>query len=199
MIAFLRGKLAGQNEDSIFLDVGGVGYQVFVPTSTFGWLPGPDQAVMIHTQLHVREDALVLYGFGTQTELDTFALLLTIPGIGPKVALSVLSVCSPGQLAQAITGEDLDALTRVPGIGKKTAQRMILELKDRIAGLLPVGMPIEERSPAGVMAEVAAALQVLGYAPAEVDRALRAVGERGKSMAGTEDLVRQALLFLRDR
>ncbi len=197
MIAFLQGRLAEVGEDAVVIGVGGVGYRVLIPVSTLVRLPAPGEEIKLFTQLQVREDAFVLYGFATQAEQEIFVLLQTIPGVGPKVSLSVLSVCTPQQLRQAIVGEDYDALTRVPGIGKKTAQRMVLELKEKIGKVLPLGS--EERTGFANVDEAAAALTVLGYGAAEVDMALRFARESGGAARKTEDLVRQALRYLRDR
>lgn len=132
MIAYLRGRILEKQPNRLVVDVAGVGYDVFVPLSTFYELgeAGADVVLRIHT--HVREDALVLYGFGTRLEQDLFERLIAVSGIGPKVALAVLSGIEPPDLIRAIEGGDLARLTAIPGIGKKTAERIVLELKDRL-------------------------------------------------------------------
>jgi len=200
LIAYLHGKLVELLPDRVVVDVAGIGYDVFMPTSAYGRLPGVEAEVKIFTRLQVREDAFVLFGFLTVAEREIFDLLLTIPGIGPRVALSVLSAVSPAQLQQAIGADDADALVRIPGIGKKTAQRIILELKEKISKLLPYGRDAGKAAPMADnnLAEATAALAVLGYGTAEINRALRSVGTDDAASLPTAELVRRALKSLRD-
>jgi holliday junction DNA helicase RuvA len=133
MIAFLRGELVSILKDYIIIDVNGVGYKVYVPASTLGRLPQCGTAILINTSFIVREDSQHLYGFLTNKEQDIFELLITISGIGPKGALAILSGVTIEDLSQAIVQENVTLLTKVPGVGKKTAQRIIIELKDKLA------------------------------------------------------------------
>lgn len=187
MIAFLSGKILFRTADAVILDVSGVGYRVRVPTSTMTNLGDIGTPAELHTHLHVREDDLSLFGFGTLDELELFEKLLSVSGIGPKVALGVLSAASPNVIAAAISAGDLGVLTGIPGIGKKTAQRLVLELK----GKVELGEEITELG--GLDQEVAATLINLGYSAAEAQRAARAVAPQGKTL---EDKLRAALQYL---
>ncbi|HEY7172238.1 MAG TPA: Holliday junction branch migration protein RuvA [Vicinamibacterales bacterium] len=132
MIAFLRGRILDKQPNRLTVDVNGVGYDVSVPLSTFYGLGEPGAEVSLRVHTHVREDALALYGFASRLEQDLFERLIAISGIGPKVALAVLSGIEPGELTRAIERADLARLTAIPGVGKKTAERIVLELKDRL-------------------------------------------------------------------
>jgi Holliday junction DNA helicase RuvA len=194
VIAHLRGRIFSKQPNRIVVDVNGVGYDVAVPLSTFYGLgePGADIALRIHT--HVREDALLLYGFATLLELDLFERLISISGIGPKVALSVLSGIEPKELARAVERGDVARLTAIPGVGKKTSERIVLELKDRMPRAHLAGEPAEDaasESPA-VRDDVLSALINLGYhrplAEQAVDAAVKAAPD------GTfERMLKQAL------
>ncbi len=194
MIAHLRGRILEKQPTRVVLDVGGVGYDVAVPLSTFYGLgePGSDIALRVHT--HVREDALALYGFSTALELDLFNRLISISGIGPKLALAVLSGIEPPDLVGAIERGDLARLTAIPGVGKKTSERIVLELKDR----LPRAQVVEAADGAAVPAtglrdDLLSALMNLGYhrplAEKAVDAALKTTGRE----AGFERTLKQAL------
>ncbi len=203
MIAHVRGELVRAGSDSVVVDVGGVGYRCLVPSSTRSRLPGTGQMVTLHTSLQVREDSMTLYGFLTEQEFDLFELLLRVDGIGAKVALAILSATTPDSFRRAIAFEDITALCRVPGIGKKTAQRMVLELKDKVgsvgpnAGVESIGLgAIAGAAPGDVYGEAVEALMGLGYARVEAAQAL----ERGRKEAGesptVETLVRLGLKHL---
>ena len=192
MIGSLRGVLLDRSaKGDVLVEVGGVGYRVQVPTSAHRVLGELGSPVFLHVHTHVREDALVLYGFSTADERVAFEALLGTHGIGPAVALAILSVHSPAALARAVASDDVDALTLVPGIGKKTAARLLLELKSRLD--LPsevefsvVSSAVAEASPRN---EVRNALAALGYGVEEVREAVRTLPEDG----AVEDLLRSAL------
>jgi len=166
MIAFLRGRILDKHPNLLIVDVQGVGYHVNVPLSTFydaGDI-GADVSLRIHT--HVREDVLQLYGFLTTLEQQLFERLIAISGIGPKLAVAVLSGIEPGELVAAIHRGDLARLTAIPGVGRKTAERMVLELKDRLAHLTVsagASVPIPESPNERLRADLLSALQNLGY------------------------------------
>lgn len=185
MISFLRGTLLQRAPDSVILDVNGVGYRVRIPTTTLSRLGDIGTVAELFTHLHVREDDLSLFGFATQDELGLFELLLSVSGIGPKVALGILSSAPPNEIRAAIAQNNLEILGSIKGIGKKTAQRLVLELK----GKVEVGEEISELSP--LDGEVAATLINLGYSAAEAQRAARAV--QGKTL---EEKLRAALQYL---
>ena len=194
MIAHLRGRILEKQPTRVVVDVGGVGYDVAVPLSTFYGLgeAGAEIALRVHT--HVREDALALYGFATTLELDLFNRLIGISGIGPKLALAVLSGIEPADLVSAIERGDVARLTAIPGVGKKTSERIVLELKDRLPRA-PVVEAAGAGSPAGagLRDDLLSALMNLGYhrplAEKAVDAALKATGRD----AGFERTLKQAL------
>ncbi|HEX6970847.1 MAG TPA: Holliday junction branch migration protein RuvA [Limnochordia bacterium] len=197
MIARLRGRMWGTVGDAVVIDVGGVGYRVVIPRRSGQWLPaeGDEVALFVHT--HVREDAIVLYGFQRAEELALFETLIGIGGVGPRLALGVLSALTPEQVRQAVARGDVAMLRRVPGIGKKTAERLLFDLRDRWGG--PGVRSAQERDGAlsTPAAEAREALIELGYSEAEADEALERVYADG--VQGTEDapsLVQAALRYL---
>jgi len=199
MIGSVAGTLVEIYADGALVDVNGVGYRVLAPVSVLARLPGAGEKVRLHTHLHVREDALTLFGFTTAEERDVFEVLIGVNGIGPKGGLAVLSVYPPDALRRAILGEDLDALTLIPGVGKKTASRMILELKEKLgagdADLAPVaGSPAVREA----LGEVRAALLQLGYTTTEAREAIERVASakataNGNGAAGVEAMLKAAL------
>lgn len=174
MIARLRGTLIDKAPNRLVIDVAGVGYDVQVPLSTFYGIgePGTDVVLRVHT--HVREDVIALYGFASPLEQDLFERLIAVSGIGPKLALAVLSGIDPSDLVRAIRSQDVVRLTRIPGIGKKTAERIGLELKDRLPHAVP-GTP-EAAAPAGDQQrdDLLSALMNLGYQRAAAEKAIEA-------------------------
>ncbi len=177
MIGRLTGRVASKAPDQVLLDVAGVGYLVHIPLSTFYELPEQESPASLWIHTHVREEALALYGFLTERERSLFLLLLSVTGIGPKVALTVLSGIPPAELVDALRKQDVRRLVAVPGVGKKTAERMVLELAEKVAGL-----PGEAagKAPAAVAADdVISALVNLGYRKAEAERAVEATARAG--------------------
>ena len=148
MIGFLRGKLAAKHPPALLLDVNGVGYEVEAPMSTFYGLPGVGSDVSLFTHLVVREDAHVLFGFGTERERALFRELIKVSGVGPRIALGILSGASVDEFHRCVEAQDTAALTRIPGIGRKTAERLIVEMRDRLKALAG-GMPFEVKGPVG--------------------------------------------------
>jgi Holliday junction DNA helicase RuvA len=181
VIALLQGKLVEKQPQRLIVDVQGVGYEVHVPLSTFYGLGEPGTAVTLRVHTHVREDALALFGFATRLEQDLFERLIAISGIGPRLALAVLSGIEPLELVRAVRQADVARMTRIPGVGKKTAERISLELKDRLPPIVPVdGATVEETEAGGLRGDLLSALANLGYQPAAaettVDRVLRRDG-----------------------
>ena len=170
MIAHLSGTLLEKHVQRIVVDVGGVGYDVAVPLSTFYAIgePGARIALRIHT--HVREDALQLFGFGTPLELTLFERLISVSGIGPKVGLSVLSGIEPEQLVRSIRSGDVARLVKIPGVGKKTAERLVLELKDRLPDVAAAELEVAAESGDELRGDILSALGNLGYQKAAVEK-----------------------------
>jgi Holliday junction DNA helicase RuvA len=168
MIGRLRGLLAAKHPDGVVLDVNGIGYEVAVTPRALADLPGTGEEAVLHTHLHVREDQLALYGFATEERRDLFRLLLGLSGVGPKVALAVLATMEPEELRRAVAAEDADALVAVPGIGKRTSQKLMLELRSRL-DLLETDVV----SKGGATSDVREALSGLGYGADEIREAMR--------------------------
>ena len=198
MIALLRGKVAAVGSGDVVLDVNGVGYHVNVPTGTIVGVPGAE--VTLHTHLAVREDALTLYGFVDPAARSLFTTLLGVTGVGPKLALAALGTLSATGLRRAVVTEDVDALTAVPGLGKKSAQRMILELREKLGALAADGIPgaIPPADAGGdPRGEVRQALTGLGYVPSEVAAAMDRLDDTAHETP--EELLREALRVLAAR
>ncbi len=188
MIGRLRGTLVTKGPATVTLDVAGVGYQVAVTPRALADLPGIGEEAVVHTHLHVREDQLGLYGFPSGDERDLFRLLLGASGVGPKVAMAICATFAPDELRRAVLADDTDALQAVPGIGKRSAQKLILELRPRLD--VPDGeLPGDAGS---ALAEVREALEGLGYQPVEIRSVVATLDADGK----VEDLVREALRSL---
>lgn len=187
MIGFLTGTVASRLPDGCFLEVGGVGYRLACSATTLRSLPAEGAETRLWTHLHVREDALALFGFATESEQMMFEGLLSVSGVGPKVALQVCSALSPDSFRRALVTGDVGSLSSVPGIGKKTAQRILLDLKDKLD--LPDLEVVGTRPDA--FSQARSALENLGYSPGEVRVALSEVGE--DDTADVERLVKAAL------
>ena len=171
MIASLKGKLEALGGDWAIIDVNGVGFKVFMPTSTLATLGRKGEEVVLHTHLHLREDSVNLYGFGNPEELGLFETLISVSRLGPKLALAMLSAMSAEKLAMAIATGGADLLAEIPGVGKKTAQRIILELREKIGA----GWAAPPPELAQENADVLAALTTLGYSLREASRAIAAI------------------------
>ena len=171
MIASVRGIVAAVTDDALVIQVGGVGFRVLVPKDLLERVARPGQEITLHTHLHVRENELTLYGTETEEEIGLFRLLQTVSGIGPKVALSILSSLPPEHFRAAIAQEDVTALARVPGIGPKTAKKLVFDLKDKVGAEVPAGGLAPAMAQAD--ADLIAALTGLGYNVAEIQEALR--------------------------
>jgi len=186
MIAGLEGKLQSRSTDGAIIKVGGVSLQVYMPSSTLSTLGAIGEAVHLHTHLHLREDNVALYGFATTEELELFRSLIGVSGVGPKVALAILSVLNPGQLALAIASGNVDLLSSVPGVGPKMAGRLALELKGKLEGIM-VSAPAEGD------AEVVAALTSLGYSASEAASALASLPDSAE--LSVEEKIKLALQY----
>src|ERR1044072_493920 len=197
MIAFLNGTLASALPTQAIVDVRGVGYEVFIPLSSYDKLPAAGQPVQILTHLHVREDAHVLYGFMTGAERDLFRLLVNhVSGIGPKLALAVLSGMSVNQFKNAVIGSDVASLSKISGLGKKTAERIVLELKDKVgvAAAWEAASASHAPTPEETQAnEAVLALIALGYKQVEAHKTVRELQEKHPEVKSAEELVKFAL------
>ena len=191
MIAHLRGKLLSKHPNQAIVETGGVGYDVTISVPTFSDLPAVGGDVALHIHTHVREDMLALYGFLRSAEKTLFEKLITVSGIGPKLAITILSGMAADEMVNAIRGNDIARLTRIPGIGKKTAERMVLELRDKLppekAGESPATPTLS-----AVEEDVLSALMNLGYQRASAEKALAAIPKNGQFDA----MFRQALTVL---
>jgi Holliday junction DNA helicase RuvA len=167
MIAQLRGEIVEKGLDRLVIDVAGVGYEVAVTPATVAALPAVGQAALLHAHLHVREDVMALYGFASADERAIFQILIGVSGVGPKLALAVLATVNPVELRNVVLSEDVAALTAVPGIGQRSAQKLLLELKPRL------DMPESPLQPGTTRAEVREALESLGYQSLEIRDVLR--------------------------
>ena len=196
MIAALTGRLAAKAPSHLTLEVQGVGYEVFIPLSTFYALPDLNESTSLRIHTHLREDAIQLFGFLTSLEKEAFVLLNGISGIGPKLALSVLSTLSVPDLVSAVTAGDLDKLASVPGIGKKSAGRIALELKDKAERLHPATARTPE-TPAGrtdrLQDDALSALVNLGYRAADVRDVLRSLARSRPEPILLQDMIKEAL------
>jgi holliday junction DNA helicase RuvA len=191
MIASLQGVIDAVSTDSMIVNVNGIGFKVSVPTSVLSELGMVGRTVKLYTHLHVREDEMSLYGFGSTDELRLFNMLLSVSGLGPKTAMAMLSAMSADQIAMAIASASTEILTTIPGIGKKTADRLILELKDKVGGVMissPAGRAAQEN------ADVVTALASLGYSINEATRAVATLPTGQKLSLG--DKVKLALQYL---
>ncbi|MBS0416731.1 MAG: Holliday junction branch migration protein RuvA [Proteobacteria bacterium] len=191
MIGSIRGRIASKTPPQLMVDVAGVGYEIEAPMSTFFLLPSVGEEVFLLTHLVVREDAHILYGFGTHDERRLFRSLIKVSGVGPKIALALLSGINVEAFALCVQNQDIAALTKVPGIGRKTAERLVVEMKDRLGPPSEVAVSAVASAPgANPEAEAFGALVALGYKPAEATRLLKAAGPGTHS---TEELIRRAL------
>ncbi|EIL96280.1 MAG: Holliday junction branch migration protein RuvA [Rhodanobacter sp.] len=193
MIGRLRGTLLSKQPPALLVEVGGVGYEVEAPMSTIYDLPGIGQEVILLTHHAVKEDSVTLYGFLREGERVLFRSLLKVSGIGAKIALAVLSGVSTEHFARLVQAGDVVALTKIPGIGKKTAERIVVELRDRVEGMatsLPGASGMPAGAPLDAAGEATVALQQLGYKPVEVTRLVQKVAADGDS---AETIIRKAL------
>ena len=193
MFAYIKGSLEQKSNNYVVIDVGGIGYKIFMATKAIGTLGEIGKVVKVHTHYYVREDNISLYGFNTNEELRMFELLLQVSGIGAKSAIAMLSEISPSSFALAVISDDISQLVKIPGIGKKTAARIVLELKDKLkteeaitkTEEVKLSITNEEET-----SEAIAALQVLGYTKREIEKALENVDTKNLQL---EEIIKQGL------
>jgi holliday junction DNA helicase RuvA len=199
MIALLTGRLAFKAPTHLALDVHGVGYEVFIPLSTYYNVPNVNDSLSLSIHTHVREDAIQLFGFSTPQEKDAFVLLLSVSGIGPKSALGILSALPVSDLVSAIQSGDIEKLETVPGIGKKSAGRLVLELKDKLIKLHPALIPSADAAARGrddTFDDALSALTNLGYRPSDAKEALKAAQQSRSGAVTLQELIRESLKHL---
>ncbi|SEQ61404.1 Holliday junction DNA helicase subunit RuvA [Solimonas aquatica] len=191
MIGRISGRLLVKQPPALLVDVSGVGYEIEAPMSTFYKLPALGETVTLHTHLTVREDAHLLFGFASLTEKNLFRELIKISGVGPKLALTVLSGVSVEEFWNTVRAGDVARLTKLPGVGRKTAERLVVEMRDKAGSVGEVpGVSLPAAGPGGALAEARSALAALGYKPAEIGRFTEAVYKEGMS---TEQIIQEAL------
>jgi len=192
MIALLEGELESKSSDQVIIKVAGVGYQVFIPLSTFYGLPDPPASVTLSIHTHMHADVLQLYGFQTLEEKQIFLKLLTIPRVGPRTALNILSGLSPQELSEVLASSDVKRMASIPGVGRRSAERILLELKDKLHPARPplpqAMLPPQER----LFQDALSALINLGYSKSMAEKALNEVVAQGTTLT-LEDLLRQGL------
>jgi len=196
MIALLTGRLAFKAPTHLALDVHGVGYEIFIPLSTYYDLPDLNESLSLSIHTYLREDAIQLFGFSTQQEKDAFVLLMTVSGIGPKSALGILSALPVSDLVSAIQSGDVEKLESVPGIGKKSAGRLVLELKDKLTKLHPGLAPTADATVQGqdkTFDDALSALTNLGYRAADAKEALKRVRKSRPGSPSLQELIRESL------
>lgn len=197
MISYIRGELSVIEENRIIVDVGGVGYGIFMPGQSIRYLPAVGNEVKIHTYLHVKEDMMQLFGFLTRDDMEVFKLIISVSGIGPKGGLSILSQLSADELRFAVFSGDAKAISAAPGIGKKTAEKLILELKDKLKleDVLEHGedtsLPVTVQTDMGIQSDAVQALTALGYGSTEALKAVKKVTITEEMQV--EDVLKQAL------
>jgi len=200
MIAFLRGKLLEKHPNQVIVETGGVGYDVVIPVSTFSALPDPGSEIQLRIHTHVREDALSLFGFRTSEEKSIFEKLISVSGIGPKLAITVLSGLATSDLIAAIRNSAVEQLVRIPGVGKKTAERIVLELKDKMEGVSAAAAVGQTERPVAVLSaieqDVLSALLNLGCNRPAAEAAVRKAKSTG-TPAEFEPLFRKSLELVR--
>ena len=194
MISFIRGELVSVNMDKVVVDVHGVGYGIFMSENSISQLPKLGSEVKVYTYLNVREDAMLLFGFLKEEDLEIFKLLILVNGVGPKAGLNILSTLTPDELRFAVISGDVKAISKAPGIGKKTAEKLILELKDKLDlnDILPTGNPLEPSVELdnGNHNEAILALVSLGYGQSESLKVIKGINTENKT---TEEILKEAL------
>ena len=201
MITYIRGELVAIEEDKAIVDVNGVGYGIFMPGTAMNYLPPIGEEVKLHTYMNVREDAMQLFGFLTRDDLKVFKLVIGVSGIGPKGGLSILSKLSPDELRFAVMANDAKAISAAPGIGKKTAEKLIIELKDKLSiedvlekGADDSAVPVSVGAANGAQAEAIQALVALGYSNTEAVKAVKKV--QIDDTTSVEHILKAALRFM---
>lgn len=193
MIAYVSGTLCEKKPTEAVIDVGGLGYRLLIPASSFDKLPAVDHPCKLVCTMIVREDSQTLYGFATGAERSMFETMIAVSGVGPKLALAALSAMNPAEIRDVVLAGDAGLLTRIPGVGKKTAERLIVELRDRLAKLDGLGSSGASGDTSQARADARAGLEALGLSRAEAEKRIRTVLKNEPSVSSAEDLIRNAL------
>jgi len=195
MIDYVSGKLASKKPTEAVVDVGGIGYRVLIPTSTFEKLPAKGENVTVLTYHHVREDAMILFGFSSEEQRTVFNLMLAVSGVGPKLALAALSAMRPSEIRRYILEGDSSMLTRIPGVGRKTAERMIIELRDRFEKMDLGGSAVSSTTggDSTFRSDALSALEALGLSRSAAEKAVLTVLRKSPEVKNAEELIRLAL------
>lgn len=195
MFAYIKGSLEVKSINYVVVENGGIGYKIYMSAKSIGTIGNIGEQVKAHIHYHVREDDISLYGFNSEEELRMFEILINVSGIGVKSALTMLSDITPSSFALAVINDDVTRLTKVPGVGKKTAQRLILELKDKLKSedIASEEKEIEEKKNSNINNDAVVALQVLGYSKKETEAVLEKIDTNGLSI---EETIKQALKYL---
>ncbi len=196
MIAYVSGTLTEKRPTEAVIDVGGLGYRLLIPTSSFDKLPPKGETARLFTTLIVREDSQTLYGFATEAERTMFETMIGVSGVGPKLGLAALSGMSPSELRDVVLGEDAGMLTRIPGVGKKTAERLIVELRDKFSKLDRLGSNGSHEGDSETVqarSDARSGLEALGLSRAEAEKRIRMVLRDNPAVSSAEDLIRMAL------
>ena len=202
MIGQIRGALVAKNPPEILVDVQGITYELQVPMSTLYRLPGVGEQVVLHTHFAVREDAQVLYGFFEQKDKSMFRALIKVSGVGPKMALGILSGMNADEIVRTVQANDINLMTTMPGIGKKTAERLMVEMRDRLADWVPADVPgaatggETTASPGSINRDAETALIALGYKPQQAARAVSQAMKENPALADSESLIRDSLKIM---
>ena len=192
MLSQIKGKLLEKSPTRVVVDVGGIGFEIHVPVSTFEKLPELGEQVLLLTHLHVREDILQLFGFWAEKDRRLFQLLISISGVGPRMGLGILSSVSVEEFSGAVANNNFSILTKIPGVGKKTAQRLVIELKDKLSG--GIELPSEQVSiKDDIIEQAVLAMVSLGYRPAEAQKAVEKVASANKVLPSVEILIKKVL------
>ncbi len=194
MIAHIKGILAHKSFDQVVIDVDGIGYQVFIPLTTFSQLPDLYQPLSLNTCTYLKDNTIEIYGFLTTKEKDAFQMLIGISGVGTRLARNILSGITPDELYQAIKEKDIDRLNMIPGVGHKTAQRMIVELADKVKPLCEEEVP--QKGSGAIFRDVVSALLNLGYKPSDAEKAVRKIRGEIETEPSFEDAFRRAIQIL---
>ncbi len=193
MITYVSGTLVSKSPAEVIVDVGGMGYHIQIPMSSFDKLPRTGEATRLLTHFHVREDAQTLFGFATESERSLFRTMIGVSGVGPRLALAALSAFPPDALRDHLLAGDIGVLTRIPGVGKKTAERMIVELRDRISDDVQARGEAPATGDAAARQDARAALESLGLSRSEAEKRIRNVLKSSDGSLSAEDLIRRSL------